>query len=135
MTLIEELKSILPDSASLIRQKKDRFKISIVLAERRVFLSKKRLVYKGKLRINERKKEVLFSDYLRETSIGLCSSSGFGFTRESFNTMKGIRKGSIEEQSRLFGKDYKYSFDFSVYRQKIEAVVRQHGYHLILTVL
>ncbi len=134
MTFIEELKSVIPDSATLVRQKKDRFKIFLVLAERRFFFSKKQLVYKGKFRIDEQKKEVVLSDYLRETNIGLCSSSGWGFSCESFNTMKGIRKGTIKEQSRLFGKNYNYSFDFSKFRQKVEAAARRHGYRLVLTV-
>ena len=43
-------------------------------------------------------------------------STGFGFKKETYNTFGKERTGSIEEQSKLFGKDYSYKFDFGTFR-------------------
>jgi len=40
------------------------------------------------------------------------------------------REGSIEELSKLFGKDYKYSWDYSNLRKKIQHEAEQAGYAL-----
>ncbi len=55
-------------------------------------------------------------------------SSGFGFKTESYNTFKGGRQGTIEEQSVLFGKDYSYQFDFKECRSMIEDIAGKAGY-------
>lgn len=41
------------------------------------------------------------------------------------------REGSIEEQSRLFGKEYTYTFDFAAVRKAIEAAVQAAGYSFL----
>jgi len=56
-------------------------------------------------------------------------SAGFGFKTESYNTIKsGGRQGSIEEQSRLFGKDYTYQFDYAAIRNEVKALVEGAGF-------
>lgn len=72
---------------------------------------------------------------LKESGAGMSSggidndiSPGFGFKKESYNTMSGSRTGNIEEQSRLFDKKYQYNFEFGAIRKEFESKSRQNGY-------
>jgi len=129
MPLIDEIRQTLAGYSGTWKDKrKGRYLFSVTVAERKVFLSTRRLVYTARFRINEKKKEIIFSEMLKESSSGLLAASGFGFKTESYNTLSKARKGIIEEQSRLFGKDYTYCFDFSEIRGKIEKIARTNGY-------
>jgi hypothetical protein len=119
--------------------KKDVYKLEVLIAERKAFLSKKKLQYIVKFRINDDDKELKFTEMLAESGSGLSSgggdfdggmgmSAGFGFKTEKFNTMHGGREGSIEEQSKLFGKDFSYNFDYKEVRAKFESLAKSEGY-------
>jgi hypothetical protein len=99
-----------------------------VLAERRAFLAKKRLVYRARLRVDERARAVHLSESLVETSAGLAPESGFGLKTETYRTGTGPREGSIAEQAKLFGKTYAYTFDHASVRPAIEGLAQEHGY-------
>lgn len=99
-----------------------------VLAERRAFLSRKKLVYRARLRVDEGAREVHLSESLTETSSGLAPESGVGFKTETYKTGAGPREGGIAEQSKLFGKVYAYTFDYAAVRKAIETLAQEHGY-------
>ncbi len=112
------------------------------LAERKVFMSKKTLTYKARLRVDEQNKVVRFFEMLKETGMGLSSgggpgdmSPGFGFKTETYKTGTKTREGNIEEQSRLFGKDYKYSWDYSNVRKTVEQEARGAGYSFTVVLM
>ncbi len=72
---------------------------------------------------------------LKETGIGVSSggdvgdtSPGFGFKKETYNNTGKAREGSIEELSKLFGKDYKYSWDYSTIRKRVEREAEDAAY-------
>lgn len=117
-------------------EKKGLWDFSTTIAERKSFLSKKKLTYTLKLRIDETNKVVKFSEMLTESGSGLSTggdidggmSAGFGFKTESYNTISGSRKGTIEEQSTIFSKDYSYQFDYKEIRMKITGLVENAGY-------
>ncbi len=101
-----------------------------VLAERRVFLARKKLVYRARLRVDENTHEVRLVESLTETSSGLAGDSGVQFQAESYRTRPALREGTIAEQAKLFGANYCYTFDFEQVRTAVERVVREHGYTL-----
>lgn len=105
------------------------------IAERKVFLSKKTLTYRARLRVDDEREAVRFFEILKETGIGISSggdpgdmSPGFGFKKETYKTTGREREGNIEELSRLFGKDYKYSWDYSTIRKTVEREAQSAGY-------
>ena len=64
-----------------------------VIAERKAFLSKKKLTYICRFKVDEPAKEVRFFEMLKESGFGVASggcdgemSSGFGFKKETYNT-------------------------------------------------
>jgi hypothetical protein len=117
------------------KEKKGIQEISLVIAERKAFLSKKRLTYGAKFRVDEGAQEIRFSEMLKETGSGISAggglddgaSAGFGFKKE-VSRSGDEREGTIGEQSRLFGKDYSYQFDFQAVRKKIGELAQSSGY-------
>ena len=132
MEIVTALNSALKD----YEVKPEKYGISFkkVIAERKVFFSTKKLEYSGKIRIDEEKKEVVFSDLLKESGSGLTMgsdsnmSSGFGFSATTYSSGMNGRSGSIEEQSTLFGKNYSYTFNFAELRSAVEEICKQEGY-------
>jgi hypothetical protein len=123
------------------KEKKDVFEFISVIAERKAFLSKQKLTYSAKIKVDESAKVVHFSEMLVEAGSGFMSNSGgfgggfndgmstgFGFKAGSYNTMSGALEGNIEEQSNLFGKKYEYKFNYKDIRSKIEDVAKSAGY-------
>lgn len=122
------------------KEKNGVWKFSAVIAERKAFLTRKKLTYTATMRIDDAAKAVKFSEMLTEVGSGFGNteggiSTGFGVKTETYNTFKGPRQGTIEEQSRLFGKDYTYTFNYSEIRSKIQAVAGKYGYTLDYQVL
>jgi copper chaperone CopZ len=134
--IIDEIKKALENYDGNWKEKKGVWEFSATIAERKVFLSKKKLTYTAKMRIDDGAKVVKFSEILIEAGSGFSSgggfddgmSTGFGFKTESYNTLSGARQGTIEEQSNLFGKEYSYHFDYKDARLKVEEVVEKAGY-------
>ena len=131
--LLDDIKTIVAAIPAQLKEKNGLYSIEFTVAERKAFLSTKKLAYRAVFRIDEVKKEVRFSEMLKESSSGISSgtddiSPGFGFKAETYKTGIGPREGCIAEQSALFGKKYNYSFDYSKIRKDIEAAAVKAGY-------
>ena len=136
MALLDDIKQIAAEIPAEITEDNGLFTLRILVAERKAFLSKKKLEYIAKFRLYDEGKEVKFTEMLKESGSGLSSggggfddiSPGFGFKKETYKTGAGPREGTIEEQSNLFGKDYAYKFDFKTIRPKVEENAKRAGY-------
>ncbi|MDD5370335.1 MAG: hypothetical protein PHQ40_14725 [Anaerolineaceae bacterium] len=141
--VVDEIKKALEAYGGKWNEKKGVWDFSTTIAERKAFLSKKKLTFAVKMRVDEAAKAVKYSEMLMEAGSGLSSgggfddgiSPGFGFKTESYNTFGGARKGTIEEQSKLFGKEYAYAFDFSEVRTKVKEVAEKAGYQFEYQIL
>ena len=141
--MIDDIKKALESYKGEWKEKNGVYEFKSVIAERKAFLSNQKLTYSCTMRIDDDKKVVNFSEMLKEEGMGLSSgggfddgmSPGFGFKTESYNTTKGPREGSIKEQSDLFGKKYKYDFNYSEIRSKIETVTKKTGYEFKYQIL
>lgn len=121
MSLLDTVNNIVKALPAELKENKGIYSFELVLAERKAFLTKQKLTYSAKFRIDDSKKE---------TSMGLSNSDsgmspGFGFKTETFNTFSGAREGNIEEQSEIFGKKYTYNFDYSTIRKGIEEKAKE----------
>lgn len=127
MEIIQAIREFTQSIPAEWEEKNGVFEISFTIAERKTFLSKQKLTYQAKFRIDEANKLIKFTEMLKEGSAGL--QAGAGFQVESYNTFKGgQREGSIEEQSDQFGKKYSYTFDFKTIRHKVEELAQKAGY-------
>jgi len=136
LTLKDRLIEISKELPSRFEEQKDStLTIEFKIAERKVFLSKKTLTYKARISIDDENKIVKFFETLKEKGLGVSGgdsdiSLGFGFKVETYKLKGKEREGNIQELSRLFGKDYKYSFDYSTVRKRVEEQTRNAGYDL-----
>ncbi|MBN8420168.1 MAG: hypothetical protein J0L73_14725 [Verrucomicrobia bacterium] len=134
MNIIDEIQKIARDTGGTLSEKKGIYTLKIPVAERKAFLSRKKLTYVARFRMDDAKKELRFTEMLKESGFGLMSgdsglSSGFGFKKESCRTGFGQpREGTIEEQSTLFGKQFSYTFDFGKLRGQIEKLAEAGGH-------
>ena len=146
VTAIDDIKNLAESitgasgSPAELKEKKGAWTMKAVIAERKAFLSKKKLEYIAKFRVDDDSKTIRFSEMLKESGSGLSSggsgfdsgmsSPGFGFKKETYKTGAGPREGTIEEQSKLFGAQYDYIFDFKEIRGSIEKIAADNGYTL-----
>lgn len=127
--LVDAIKAFVEGIPATLKEKKGVYSVEFTVAERKSFLSKKKLTYKARFHVNEDNKELRFTEMLKEAGSGLSAGdSGFGFTKETYRTGAGPREGSIDEQSKLFGAQYTYTFDFSEVRAFIESEAAKAGY-------
>jgi hypothetical protein len=138
MNLREEIQAMVEAVPAELKEHKGVFSFSYVVAERKAFLCRQKLVYSARFRIDESNKEFQFSEMLKETGFGLGAGSsddgtspGAGFRKSSFKTGLGPREEAIEERSSYFGKKYSYTFDFSLLRERIKAAATAAGYSFV----
>jgi hypothetical protein len=107
--------------------------LKAVIAERKVFLSKRTLEYRCRLRVDDEARQVTFFEMLSEKGMGVSGGDvdmapGFGFRKETYKTGAATRGGSIEEQSRLFAKDYAFSFRYERVREAVQRAAGVAGH-------
>ncbi len=131
--LLDDIKTVVSAVPAQLKEKSGLYSFEFTVAERKAFLSTKKLTYRASFRIDESKKELRFSEMLKESGSGISSgtdgiSPGFGFKAETYKTGMGPREGGIAEQSALFGKHYNYRFDYASIRKAIEDAAVKAGY-------
>ena len=132
MALVEEIKGFLGSTpAKDIKEYRGVYEIFFIIAERKAFLTKQKLEYRAKYRIDDTNRVVKFTEMLKESKSGLSASNntpGVGFKSEKYKVGGKQREETIKEQSNLFGKKYEYKFDFKIIRPKIEEIAQKSGY-------
>ena len=127
MDLLQSIKAYAKSIPAELKEKRGSCDLSFTVAERKALLSKQKLTYQAKFRIDEAEKIVRFAELLKEASSGM--DAGMGFKTESYSTGKGGQQNSvIEQQSQQFGKKYEYQFDFKAVRSQIESLAKEAGY-------
>lgn len=115
--MFEKIQKALEDYGGSWKDKKGYKEFTSVIAERKAFLSTKKLTYSARIKVDDTAKIVNFSEMLMEAGSGLLSGS------------------SIEEQSDLFGKKFDYKFDYKEIRSIIENTVTTAGYEFKYQIL
>lgn len=133
MALIDEIGTMAASIGANLSEKKGVFTLSLVVAERKAFLSRKRLEYVARFRLDEAARKMHFTEMLKESGAGISGGMdgpepGFGFKAGTYHTGAGPRGGSIVEQSQFFGKHYDYRFDWGALRSWIEQAAGAAGY-------
>ena len=139
MTLDQTLIAIANEIAEAPTPQKDgSLRLESVLAERKKFLSRRKLTYVCRLRVDDSARQVRFFEMLKESGFGLGAGAGdvgpgVGFKKEVSAASGNARSATIEEQSRLFGKDYRYRFDLGRLREAFRRAAEQAGYTFEIT--
>lgn len=133
---MDEIRAFAESQGLELVEKRGALKLRRTVAERKAFLSRKKLDYVGSLKIDEASRRMAYTEMLVESGSGMSSgmdmdggmSSGFGFKTETYRTGAGPREGTIVEQSDFFGRKYEYRFDFRGVRAGLEAIAGQNGF-------
>jgi len=133
MALADDIAGMAASVGAELKEKKGVYTFRLTIAERKAFLSKKKLEYIAKYRLDDAARELRFTEMLKESGSGVSGggddiSPGFGFKTETYKTGAGPREGTITEQSDYFGKQYNYSYDFSTIRTWVEQAATAAGY-------
>jgi len=137
MNLTEELLALARERQADVQEKKGVVSLKFLVAERKAFLSKKKLHYTFKFFVDEAGKAVRYEDMLAESGLGMSggdldSGPGFGFKTETYRVGMGQpREGAVQEQSVLFGQKYTYTFDFAQFRGEVERRAAAAGCRLV----
>lgn len=139
MAISDDIAGMAGSIGAEIKEKKGVYTIRLTVAERKAFLSRKKLEYIAKYRVDEAARELCFTEMLKESGAGVSGggddiSPGFGFKAETYKTGAGPREGTITEQSQYFGKQYSYNYDFSAIRTWVEQAATAAGYAFDYTV-
>lgn len=133
MAFIDDIKNMGQAIGAELKEKKGAWTLKLVVAERKAFMSKKKLEYVARFRLDDAALQLHFSEMLKESGSGVSSgmddmSPGFGFKTETYKTGAGPREGTITEQSDYFGKQYTYSYDWGAIRTWFEQAAAAAGY-------
>ncbi len=128
--MIEALRQFLQGQGGELRQEGDKILYTKVLAERRVLLGKRRVVYRARFRVDAQAREILYSEQLVETGLGMSPEAGVGTRVEVGSLTPGPREGRLAEELNLLGKRYSVQFDYGALRRGLEAVAAEQGYTL-----
>ena len=133
--LIEEIKRIASEIPAQLRENKGLFTLECNVGEKKVLITRQRYVYSAKFRIDENKKEVRFTETLKESDFGISmgadavDSLGFGFLKKGTNqTEVKPKEGTSREPSEPSDKEESDTIDFSRIRNMIEAEAVKAGY-------
>jgi len=128
MALVQQIQDFARSISADFKEKKGLCELNLVVAQRKAFLSKQKLTYQAKLRVDDKEKTVRFTELLKETSSGM-ESPGFSSSSGTFRTAQGGRQaGYLQQQADFFSKKYEYDFDFKTIRSKIESLSQAAGY-------
>jgi hypothetical protein len=135
MTIAEEILAYFSQEVGAkVNPKGQGGEAKLLIAERKSFLSKKKVEYSAKFRVDEDDRSVHFTETLKESGSGLSGGDmvdvggGFTFAKETYRTGPGGRDGSLEAQGNLLGKKYAFTFDYGRIRAAVRAIAERHAY-------
>ncbi len=130
MTLLENIQTYASSLPAELKESRGLYDFFFTVAERKVFLSRQRLEYRAKFKIDDVNRILIFTELLKESGSGLFSgnTSGFVFKTETYDIKGKQREGSIEEQSKLFSQKYQYKIEYQTVRSKMAALAEKAGY-------
>jgi hypothetical protein len=137
VALLDEIKALADSMGIQFVGKDGVYRMSMTVAERKAFLSRKKLEYIASFKIDDAGKKMSYTEMLKESGSGVTGAedfdesgmtTGFGFKTETYRTGPGPREGTIIEQSDFFGRKYDYRFDFRKVRERVEQLAEREGY-------
>ena len=124
------------------RQKADQVILSRVVAEQKALMATGQLTYEARIRIDDARREVRFTELLKESRSGMSSGgdddfgpSGFGVQRTSYNSRTDTVQDSIEEQAARYRSKYPLDFRYDAVSPQVRGIAETAGYTLAYGVL
>jgi hypothetical protein len=135
MSVSEAIKSYLTGEAGAqVTGKGQSGEAKLLVAEQKSLLSKKKVEYTAKFKVDDAERSVRFFEMLKESGSGMSGGDagdfggGWGVTKTTYSTHTGGREGSLEAQGALLGKKFAFSFDYARIRSAVQAIAERNGY-------
>ena len=135
MSVVEEIKSYLAGEAGAqVSGKSQGGEAKLVVAEQKSLLSKKKVEYSAKFKVDDKERVVRFFEMLKESGSGMSGGDagdfggGWGVTKTTYKMGVGGLEGTLESQGALLGKKFAFSFDYGRIRNAVQAIAEQNGY-------
>ena len=133
-SIVQKVRENIKGIPGAFEDKKEVYCMDVVIAERKAFLSKQKLSYTARFRVDDAAKEVTFTEMLKEQKSGFGAGGmddvapGFSFKKTSFSSGPAGLEGAVDQQSSLFGKKYDYTFDYKKVRAAVKEAAEAEGY-------
>jgi hypothetical protein len=135
MSVAEAIKSYLADEAGAqVSGKGQGGEAKLVIAEQKSLLSKKKVEYTAKFKVDDKDQVVRFFEMLKESGSGMSGGDssdfggGWGVSKTSYKMSGGGIEGTLESQGALLGKKFAFTFDYGKIRKAVQAIAEQNGY-------
>jgi hypothetical protein len=135
MNVLESIKSYLASEAGAqVTGKSQGGEAKLVVAEQKSLLSKKRVEYSAKFKVDDTERVVRFFEMLKESGSGMSGGDagdfggGWGVTKTTYKMSGGGLEGTLESQGALLGKKFAFAFDYGKIRNAVKAIAEQNGY-------
>jgi predicted RNA-binding protein YlqC (UPF0109 family) len=135
MGVADEIRSYLGnDVGAKVGGKGQNGDATLVIAEVKSFLSKKKVEYSLKFKVQDEDRVVRFFEMLKESGSGMSGGDagdvggGWGFSKETYKTGAAGREGGIEAQGNMLGKKFAFTFDYAAIRTAVQAIAERNGY-------
>ncbi len=132
--VLEKTTERIRDIPGNFEDKKEVYCLDCVIAERKAFLSKQKLTYTARFRVDDNNKEVTFTEMLKEQKSGLGAGGsddlgpGLSFRTSKVSSSAQGLEGVVDQQATLFGKKYDYTFDYKKVRSAVKEAAESEGY-------
>ena len=135
MNVAEAINAYLADQAGAqVTGKGANGEAKLLVAEQKSLLSKKKVEYEAKFKVDDSGRVVHFFEMLKESGSGMSGGDagdfggGWGVTKTTYKTGTSGREGSLEQQGALLGKKFAFTFDYAKIRDDVKAIAEQNGY-------
>jgi hypothetical protein len=135
VSVADEIRSYLSDEVrAQVTAKGQGGEAKLVIAEQKSFLSKKKVEYVAKFKVDDGERVVHFFEMLKESGAGMSGGDsldvggGWGVSKSTYKTGFGGREGSLESQGSLLGNKYAFTFDYGQTRAAVQAIAERSGY-------
>ncbi|WP_420834449.1 ribonucleoside-triphosphate reductase [Aminiphilus circumscriptus] len=129
--IIDAVRREVPNLGETFVRKKDIWELKALLAERKAFLSRKKLFFRAAFRVDEAARSVRYSERLEESGSGFGAGDDFaGVGVRTWKTSSGKegRTGDIKETLRLFGETYSFTFRCEAVREVVKRIAEEEGF-------
>ncbi len=135
MSVLAAIKSYLADKVGAqVTGKGNGGEAKLVIAEQKSMLSKKKVEYSAKFKVDDNERLVRFFEMLKESGSGMSGGDsgdfggGWGVTKTGYKMGTGGVEGTLETQGALLGKKFAFTFDYGKIRNAVKAIAEQNGY-------
>jgi hypothetical protein len=135
MSVAEAIRSYLANEAGAqVSGKGQSGEAKLLVAEQKSLLSKKKVEYSAKFKVQDEERVVRFFEMLKESGSGMSGGDagdfggGWGVTKTTYKMGTGGLEGSLETQGALLGKKFAFAFDYGKIRTAVRAIAEQNGY-------